>query len=107
VKRARDYRPKAVRGLKHAAKRALAVLLVANFLGYATVGPNGMLRLNGYHSQKNERARELTRLGAERAKLLHHIDLLDPNSADPDLVEELLRAELGLVRPDEVIILVP
>ena len=30
--------------------------------------------------------------------------LLDPANADPDLVEELVRSELGLIRPDEVII---
>ena len=107
MKRARAARPQRVKALKHAGKRALAVLLVANFLGYATIGPNGILRLSGYHAQKNQRAGELARLGAERAKLVHHIGLLNPNSADPDLVEEMLRAELGLVRPDEVIILIP
>jgi cell division protein FtsB len=30
--------------------------------------------------------------------------LLDPRRADPDLAEEMVRTELGLVRPDEVII---
>jgi cell division protein FtsB len=30
--------------------------------------------------------------------------LLDPRKADPDLADEMIRSELGLVRPDEVII---
>jgi cell division protein FtsB len=43
----------------------------------------------------------------ERSRLAHHIDLLDPVSADPDYVDEILRTQLGLVRPDEVIITLP
>jgi cell division protein FtsB len=30
--------------------------------------------------------------------------LLDPRKADPDMAEELVRKDLGLVRPDEVIV---
>jgi cell division protein FtsB len=30
--------------------------------------------------------------------------LLDPKKADPDMADELVRRDLGLVRPDEVII---
>ena len=30
--------------------------------------------------------------------------LLDPRKADPDIADELVRKDLGLVRPDEVII---
>jgi cell division protein FtsB len=30
--------------------------------------------------------------------------LLDPGKADPDLADEMVRSELGLVRPDEVVI---
>lgn len=106
-RRDRDGGPRRLDALKQAATRALAVLLVVNFLGYATVGPNGILRLSGYQAQKNERIRELAQLAAEQSKLAHHIDLLDPASADPDFVDEMLRTQLGLVRPDEVIIMNP
>ena len=40
----------------------------------------------------------------ERARLKHHSRLLDPNNADPDMADELVRKDLGLIRPDEVII---
>ena len=30
--------------------------------------------------------------------------LLDPNHADPDMVGELLRSQLNVVHPDEVVI---
>lgn len=96
-----------VEAFKHACKRALIVLLVTNVLGYATVGSNGIFRWHGYHIEKNERIGELARLSAEQARLTHHIDLLNPASADADLVEEMIRSELGFVRPDEVIMMIP
>ena len=40
----------------------------------------------------------------ERAQLKHRSQLLDPRKADPDMADELVRKDLGLVRPDEVII---
>ena len=33
------------------------------------------------------------------------VDALNPNSADPDLVGELIRKNLNVVHPDEVVIL--
>jgi cell division protein FtsB len=90
--------------IKRAALPAVAVLIIANFLGYAIVGDNGVLSWGDYRRQKAERAVELAQLDEERARLAHRAELLDPNNADPDLAEEMVRSELGLVRPDEVII---
>jgi len=41
---------------------------------------------------------------ADRARLQHRSQLLDPANADPDLAEEMIRNQLGYVRPDELII---
>ena len=90
--------------IRRAALPALAFLIIANFVGYAVIGDNGVLSWGDYRRQKAERAVVLARLEAERARLSHRADLLDPRSADPDLVEELVRRDLGLVRPDEVVI---
>ena len=38
------------------------------------------------------------------ARLQHRSELLDPAHADPDLAEEMIRGQLGYVRPDELII---
>ncbi len=57
-----------------------------------------------YRRAKADRGVELARLVAERARLAHRSQLLDPAHADPDLAEEMIHRELGLVRPDEVII---
>lgn len=90
--------------MRRAALPALGVLIIVNFLGYAVMGDNGVLSWGDYRRMKNERAVQLAALEAERARLQHRTQLLDPRRADPDLAEELVRRELGLVRPDEVII---
>lgn len=90
--------------IKRASLPALAILIIANFLGYAVVGSNGILSLGDYRRMKSERSIELAQLSEERTRLQHRATLLDPRRADPDLADEMVRSELGLVRPDEVII---
>ena len=83
---------------------ALALIIVGNFAGYAVAGPNGLLAWGGYHRNLQERKAELAQLELEREQLRHRSHLLDPRKADPDMADELVRKDLGLVRPDEVII---
>jgi cell division protein FtsB len=83
---------------------ALALLVVGNFAGYAIAGPNGLLAWGGYHRNLNERKIELAKLEEQKAKLQHRSKLLDPNKADPDMADELVRRDLGLVRDDEIIV---
>ncbi len=90
--------------IKRAALPALAILIIANFLGYAIIGSNGILSLGDYRRLKAERAIEFAHLQEEKERLAHRARLLDPRRADPDLADEMVRSELGLVRPDEVII---
>jgi cell division protein FtsB len=90
--------------IKRAALPALAILIIANFMGYAIVGSNGVMSWGDYRRLKTERQVELVQLSEERARLVHRTELLDPQRADPDLADEMIRRDLGLVRPDEVII---
>jgi cell division protein FtsB len=90
--------------IKRAAFPALAVLIIANFLGYAVLGSNGVLSWGDYRRLKAEKKIELAQLQEEQSRLAHRAELLDPSKADPDLADEMVRSELGLVRPDEVII---
>ena len=83
---------------------ALALIIVGTFAGHAVAGQNGLLAWGGYHRALNERKAELAQLEAQKAQLRHHSQLLDPNKADPDMADELVRKDLGLVRPDEVIV---
>ena len=40
----------------------------------------------------------------QRDALRNRVELLDPDGADPDLVSELVREDLGVIHPDEVVI---
>ena len=93
-----------VSAIRRAALPALAFLIIANFLGYAVVGSNGILSWGAYRRMKAERSVELAVLQEEKARLAHRAKLLDPRRADPDLADEMVRSEFGFVRPDEVII---
>ena len=90
--------------IRRAAAPALALIIVGTFAGHAVAGPNGLLAWGGYNRDLQERQAELAELEAERERLRHRSALLDPKKADPDIAEELVRRDLGLVRPDEVII---
>jgi cell division protein FtsB len=90
--------------IRRAALPALALIVVGTFAGHAIAGPNGILAWGGYHRALQERKTELAQIEAQRAQLRHRSQLLDPRKADPDIADELVRKDLGLVRPDEVIV---
>lgn len=90
--------------LKRSLLPAAMGLLMLHFGAQALVGQNGILALSGYRHQLAEKKIELARLDAEKARLQHRSALLDPRRADPDLADELARRDLGLIRPDEVIV---
>lgn len=81
---------------------ALLALLVIGGLGIA--GPSGILAWTENARLLDERKSEVTRLRAERDQLRNRVELLDPKQADPDLVGELLRSELNVAHPDELVI---
>ena len=90
--------------IRRAAWPAAGMLVIAYFLGAAIVGENGVLAWGDYRRAKVQESARLAQLETERAQLAHRAQLLDPAHADPDLVDELVRRDLGVVRPDEVII---
>ena len=90
--------------IRRSAAPALALLIVGSFAGHAIAGPNGVLAWGGYHRALQERQAELAQIELQRKQLRHRSALLDPRKADPDMADELVRRDLGLVRPDEVII---
>ena len=90
--------------IRRAAWPALALIIVATFGGHAIAGPNGILAWSGYHKDLEQRRAELAELKAEKEALKHRSALLDPKKADPDLGEELIRRDLGLIRDDEVVL---
>ena len=90
--------------IRRSALPALALIIVGTFAGHAVAGPNGVLAWGGYHRALKARQAELASLEQEKKQLQHRSALLDPRKADPDIADELVRKDLGLVRPDEVIV---
>ena len=90
--------------LKGWAWQGVAVGIIAIFAGYALFGANGVLAWGDYSQRLTVRTTELAALEKERESLQHRVELVDPRNADPDLVDELIRKDLGLARGDEVII---
>lgn len=81
---------------------ALVALLLLGAVGIA--GPSGLLAWGENARLLDQRQKEVARLTLERDRLKNRIDLLDPRHADPDLVGELLRADLNVAHPDELVI---
>ncbi|MPT48170.1 MAG: septum formation initiator family protein [Sphingobium sp.] len=83
---------------------AIAILLLAMLVGYAIIGPNGILAWGDYTHQLRDSRAELKVVQAERAKVANRVDLLDPRHVDPDMADELIRRELNVGHPDEVVV---
>jgi len=81
---------------------ALALLLVIAALAIA--GPTGLLAWNDNAKLLEQREAQISALTEKKQELRNRVELLDMDSADPDLVGELLRENLNVVHPDEVVI---
>ena len=97
-------KPKSIGLIRRAVWPVAAFLVVGTFAGHAIAGPNGLFAWRGYSQQLELRKAELATLEAERDGLRHKSALLDPRKADPDLADEMVRKDLGLVRADEVVV---
>jgi cell division protein FtsB len=74
-------------------------------LGLALAGPSGILSWSDYNRTLDQQQLELQRLSAERNVLQNRVTLLDPRNVDDDIAGELLRKDLNMVHPDEMVIL--
>ena len=83
---------------------AIAVLLLLFFAGYVVLGSNGILAWGDYKRQLDHARVELRQAEAQRAELRNRVDLLDPRRVDPDLSDELIRRQLGVIHHDEVVV---
>lgn len=81
---------------------ALVALLLLGAFGLA--GPSGLLAWSENARVLDQREKEVVKLTAERNRLKNRVALLDPGHADPDLVGELLRSDLNVAHPDELVI---
>ncbi|SFG28545.1 Septum formation initiator [Novosphingobium sp. CF614] len=84
---------------------ALAVLLLMGL--FVVAGPSGLIAWSENQRMLEQRRVKLVELMAERDRLKNRVNLLAPNKVDPDLAGELLRGNLNVARPDEMVMLLP
>jgi cell division protein FtsB len=82
---------------------ALACLLVLG--GFAIAGPSGLLAWSENQNMLEQRREEVVKLTHDRDEIRNRVGLLDARGADPDLTGELLRSNLNVVHPDEMVML--
>lgn len=82
---------------------ALGCLLLLG--GMALAGPSGLLAWSENNRLLAQHHKELKQLRAQRDDLKNRVVLLDPRHADPDLAGELLRSNLNVIHPDEMVML--
>ena len=82
---------------------ALALLLL--MVLYAVAGPSGIIAWGENQRLLEQRRARLSELVLERDRMRNRVALLDPRKADPDLTGELLRSNLNVARPDEMVML--
>ena len=90
--------------MRRAAGPALGLTLIAFFGVYAVLGPNGLLAYGDYKRQLVRREHDYQALDRQRAVLRNRVALLDPDHANPDMVDEMVRRQLNVAHPDEVIV---
>ena len=73
--------------------------------GFAVAGPSGLLAWSENQRMLVTRGAEVKALRAERDELRNRVGLLDPRHADPDLAGELLRRNLNVLHPDEMVMI--
>ena len=74
------------------------------FAGYVVLGSNGVLAWGDYSRQLRDAKAELKIVQLHRQELRNRVDLLNPRRVDPDLSDELIRRQLGVIHHDEVIV---
>lgn len=92
----------AIRSEKMTQLGALGTLLLLG--GLALAGPGGVLAWGESVSVLEQREAEIAELSAEREELRNLVALLDPDHVDPDLAGEMIRRNLNVAHPDEIVI---
>jgi cell division protein FtsB len=81
---------------------AIAASFIGYFGYYTIFGTRGLLTYSDVQARLAVKQQELASLRADRTRLEHRIQLLQPGSVDPDLVEELARSQMLGSSPSQI-----
>lgn len=83
---------------------AVCAVLICYFGYFALYGRHGLVNFAKLQRETELRQADLDLVVAERTALERRVNLLKPESIDPDLLEERARDTLGLVGPNELVL---
>ncbi len=95
----------ATRLAKAAVIPLLTIMGVVYFAGHAVYGDYGLEAKMRLERETESARRELLLVREERQRLERNVALMRPESLDPDLLEERVRATLQFVGPNDVMVL--
>ncbi len=81
------------------------LVTLGTFAWHGFAGNRGVTYLANLESKHSSLEMKFEKLRNDREALDKKLRLLRPESVDPDLVEELVRAQLGLVKTTDLVIL--
>ncbi len=90
--------------LRRALLPAVCILLIGYFVSHAITGPTGVIAWKGYKADHAALQKQALASAEAKAALDRKVKLLDPRRVDPDLADELVRKNLNVVKPDEVVV---
>ena len=82
----------------------VCVALLGYFAWHAFHGPRGFGYEKTISAQAKDLGAKLDQLRSERERLDKRVELMRPDSIDPDMLDELARANLGFAKPGDLVI---
>lgn len=95
------------RRARHIVGPVLGITLFAYFAYHAVQGDRGLIAWWKLSQQVEVAEAQYEETFAKRQAFAHRVGLLQPQTLDPDLLEERARLVLGMAHPDDVIVLTP
>ncbi len=86
---------------------ASMLVLIAYFSFHAVAGNTGLLAWREYRSEHAVLQAKAQQVAAQRTALERQTALLDPRHVNPDLADELVRKNLGVIGRDEAVVDLP
>ena len=84
---------------------ALGACVVGYFLYHTVQGDRGWLTMVRLQQQVHAAQADLSQLQNEHKELEHRVQLMRPDSLDPDMLDEKARELLNYSKPGEIVIL--
>jgi cell division protein FtsB len=84
---------------------AVCLTLLGYFGWHAFYGPRGFAHQEALAASAKDLQGQLDVLRSEREKLDQRVSLMRPDSIDPDMLDELARANLDVGKPGDLVIM--